>query len=94
MSWLVLPEFYRPGKSSFKSIQALFPECLRDRHSPSLLQTHYDNDIADSTNYGWVDSAPLEKEITSQEDLDTLISTPFELSNLPVMLDLTLSANQ
>ena len=94
ISWLVLPGFYRPGKSSFKSIQALFPEFLRDRHSPSLLQTHYDNDIANSINYGWGDSAPLEKEVTSQEDLDTLISTPFALSNLPIILDLTLSANQ
>ena len=77
ISWRLLPGFYRPGKSSFKSIQALFSEFLRDRHSPSLLQAHYDNDTSDSINYGWGDSAPLEKEITSQEDLDTLINTPF-----------------
>ena len=61
ISWRVLPGFYRPGKSSFKSIQILLSEFLRDRHSPSLLQTHYSNDTSDSIKYGWGDSAPLEK---------------------------------
>lgn len=77
ISWRTLPEFYRPGKSSFKSIQALFSEFLRDRHSPSLLQNHYGNNKSDSIHCGWGDAAPLEKEITSQKDLDTLINTPF-----------------
>ena len=77
ISWRTLPGFYRPGKSSLKSIQALFSEFLRDRHSPSLLQNHYGNNKSDSIHYGWGDSAPLEKEIKSQEDLDTLINTPF-----------------
>ncbi len=75
--WRALPGFYRPGKSSFKSIQTLFSEFLRDRHSPSLLQNYYDDENINSTNFGWGDAAPLEKEILSQQDLDLLITTPF-----------------
>lgn len=44
------------------------------------MQTHYNNDTSDSIKHGWGDSAPLEKEITSQEDLDTLINTPFSFN--------------
>ena len=71
------PWILQTWEIKFKSIQALFSEFLRDRHSPSLLQNHYGDDLSNSIHFGWGDSAPLEKEITSQEDLDTLITTPF-----------------
>ena len=77
ITWRALPGFYRPGESNLKSIQTLLSDFLRDRHSPSLLQNYYDNEDTNSTNFGWSDAAPLEKEIISQQDLDLLISTPF-----------------
>ena len=72
-AWRTLPGFYRPGKASLKSIQALFSEFLRDRHSPSLLENHYCGKNLDSIDYGWGEASPLEKEISSQQDLDLLI---------------------
>ena len=78
-AWRTLPGFYRPGKASLKSIQALFSEFLRDRHSPSLLQNHYCHKNLDSIDYGWGEDSPLEKEILSQKDLDLLITQPFSL---------------
>lgn len=76
-AWRALPGFYQPGKATFKSIQALLSDFLRDRNSPSLLQNYYATQDYPSVDYGWGEGTPLEKEILSQQDLDLLISTPF-----------------
>ena len=87
VAWRDHSGFYRPGKSSFKSIQTLFSEFLRDRHSPSLLQEYYKQDEVYAIDFNWGDSVPLERVISSTSDLTNLINNPFSFNQSICILE-------
>ena len=85
--WRDSSGFYRSGKSSLKSIQTLFSEFLRDRHSPSLLQEYYKNFEVNVIDANWGDSVPLERVISSTSDLTNLINNPFSFNQSICILE-------
>ena len=77
LPWRQTPGYYRAGESTLKSIQSLFSEFLRDRHSPSSLEKYYFKDDEKPIDYDWGESQPLELVINNEEDLDRLMKSPF-----------------
>lgn len=74
--WRREPGFLRPGLSDIETIQTLIGDFLIDRHSPHLFSGRKEpiNDV--QIEQGWGGSAPLEKVVTSDEDLHGLLSCP------------------